>query len=331
MDMNDVLHSLYFTIEWGSEQLEDDKTFDTEFTPRASQTVQTLIGVRPLDEKTLEVYVDFWHFDKAEIADWASLWSSVPWEVTTAMEQSVIDGKVSFSRSGAVSKSVNWLSLIVPNDAATIKQYLTEFKDSSYVPPALDYFNLQNNYFESYSPESRTITIRAFNDESYPFEAGHWQEFENVKFPKILQVDIPDVIKQGSILNVPIITEDVSKIDYFFTNNQGESVAADTQLLDAKSTTLTLSENQTSKFGIGANDLKIFAVSEEVLRPDIYSVSFLVVSDSTELPEITLSDIQTDETDSDLTSIGMIILGIIIVGVILYLRHSRKKSQIIRN
>ena len=357
MDMNDVLHSLYFTIEWGSEQLEDDKTFDTEFTPRASQTVQTLIGVRPLDEKTLEVYVDFWHFDKAEIADWASLWSSVPWEVTTAMEQSVIDGKVSFSRSGAVSKSVNWLSLIVPNDAATIKQYLTEFKDSSYVPPALDYFNLQNNYFDSrydasikwidennhavisngpfylqsYSPESRTITIRAFNDESYPFEAGHWQEFENVKFPKILQVDIPDVIKQGSILNVPIITEDVSKIDYFFTNNQGESVAADTQLLDAKSTTLTLSENQTSKFGIGANDLKIFAVSEEVLRPDIYSVSFLVVSDSTELPEITLSDIQTDETDSDLTSIGMIILGIIIVGVILYLRHSRKKSQIIRN
>ena len=357
MDMNDVLHSLYFTIEWGSEQLEDDKTFDTEFTPRASQTVQTLIGVRPLDEKTLEVYVDFWHFDKAEIADWASLWSSVPWEVTTAMEQSVIDGKVSFSRSGAVSKSVNWLSLIVPNDAATIKQYLTEFKDSSYVPPALDYFNLQNNYFDSrydasikwidennhavisngpfylqsYSPESRTITIRAFNDESYPFEAGHWQEFENVKFPKILQVDIPDVIKQGSILNVPIITEDVSKIDYFFTNNQGESVAADTQLLDAKSTTLTLSENQTSKFGIGANDLKIFAVSEEVLRPDIYSVSFLVVSDSTELPEITLSDIQTDETDSDLTSIGMIILGIIIVGIIFYLRHSRKKSQIIRN
>ncbi len=357
MDMNDVLHSLYFTIEWGSEQLEDDKTFDTEFTPRASQTVQTLIGVRPLDEKTLEVYVDFWHFDKAEIADWASLWSSVPWEVTTAMEQSVIDGKVSFSRSGAVSKSVNWLSLIVPNDAATIKQYLTEFKDSNYVPPALDYFNLQNNYFDSrydasikwidennhavisngpfylqsYSPESRTITIRAFNDESYPFEAGHWQEFENVKFPKILQVDIPDVIKQGSILNVPIITEDVSKIDYFFTNNQGESVAADTQLLDAKSTTLTLSENQTSKFGIGANDLKIFAVSEEVLRPDIYSVSFLVVSDSTELPKITLSDIQTDETDSDLTSIGMIILGIIIVGVILYLRHSRKKSQIIRN
>ncbi len=356
MDMNDVLHSLYFTIEWGSEQQEDDKTFDTEFTPRASQTVQTLIAVRPLDEKTLEVYVDYWHFDEGEIADWASLWSSVPWEIMTAMEQSVIDGKVSFSRSGAVSKSVNWLSLIVPNDAEIIKQYLTEFKDSSHVPIALAYFNLGNNYFDSrydasikwieennhavisngpfylqsYSPESRTITIRAFADESYPYEPGHWKDFENVKYPKIIQVDIPDVIKQGNSLSVPIITEDASKIDYFFTNNQGESVASGTQMLDSERTILTLTQEQTDKFGIGANDLKVFAVSESVLRPDIHSVSFLVTKDSTELPEISLSDIQTVEDDNDFVSIASIVIGIIIVGSILYLRRLRKKSQSIR-
>jgi len=353
MDMNDVLHSLYFTIEWGSEQQEDDKTFDTEFTPRASQIVKTLIAVRPLDEKTLEVYVDYWHFDEGEIADWASLWSSVPWELMTAMEQSVIDGKVSFSRSGAVSKSVNWLSLIVPNDAEIIKQYLTEFKDSSHVPPALAYFDLRNNYFDSrydasikwieeynhavisngpfylqsYSPESRTITIRAFADESYPFEPGHWKEFENVKFPKIVQVDIPDVIKQGTILSVPIITKDASKIDYFFTNNQGESVASGTQMLDSERTILTLTQEQTDKFGIGANELKVFAVSESVLRPDIHSVSFLVTKDSTELPGIPLSDIQSVEDDNDFPSIAAIVLGIIIVGSILYLRRLRKKSQ----
>ena len=357
MDMNDVLHSLYFTIEWGSEQQEDDKTFDTEFTPRASQTVQTLIAVRPLDEKTLEVYVDYWHFDEGEIADWASLWSSVPWELMTAMEQSVIDGKVSFSRSGAVSKSVNWLSLIVPNDAEIIKQYLTEFKDSSHIPSALAYFDLRNNYLDSrydasikwieeknhavisngpfylqsYSPESRTITIRAYVDESYPFEAGHWKEFENVKFPKIVQVDMPDVIKQGTILSVPIITEGASKIDYFFTNNKGESVASGTQMLDSEKTILTLTQEQTDKFGIGANDLKVFAVSESVLRPDIFSVSFLVTKDSTELPGIQLSDIQSVEDKNDFPSIAAIVIGIIIVGSILYLRRSRKKSQSIRN
>lgn len=356
MDMNDVLHSLYFTLEWGSEQQEDDKTFDAEYTPRAAQTVQTLIGVRPVDENTLEVYVDYWHFDEAEIADWASLWSSEPWELMTAMEQAVIDGKVSFSRSGSVSKGVNWLSLIVPNDAEIIRQYLLEFKDSSFEPPALATFDLSHSYFdsrydasikwideynhavisngpfylESYSPESRTISIKAFADESYPFEAGHWQEFEKIKFPKIVQVDIPDVIKKGDILTIPISTQDASKIDYFFTNSQGDSVATGTQLVDFGKTILTLSEEQTDKFGIGANDLKVFAVSESVLRPDIYGVSFLAVSDSTQLPEIPLTDIQNAEEKNEYVSIAAIVIGIIIVVPILYLRRSRKKSQIVR-
>lgn len=354
MDMNDILHSLYFTLEWGTEGQENDKTFDTEFTPRATQTVQTLIGVRQLDENTIEAYVDYWHFDEAEIADWASLWTSVPWELMSAMEQAVIDGKVSFSRSGAVSKNVNWLSLIVPNDAEIIRQYLIQFKDTNYVPYALDSFDLPQSYFdsryessikwieeknhavisngpfylESYSPESRTITIKAFADESYPFEAGHWQEFEKIKFPKIIDIEIPKVIKKGDHLQIPIFTNDSSKIDYFFTNSEGESISSGTQIIDSGKTMLTLSGEQTNRFGIGANDLKVFAVSESVLRPDIYSVSFLVMNDSTNLPEFILTDEQIIEEKNDAVSIISLVLGIIIVGIIFYFRHSRKKSQI---
>ena len=222
MDVNDLLYSLYFTFEWGSEQQENDKTFDTEYTPRVSQTVQTLIGVKPLDDDTIEVYVDFWHFDEAEIADWASLWSATPWELMAAMEQAVIDGKVSFSRSGAVSKDVSWLSLIVPKDAAMIRDYLEEFKRTSFIPSALKKFDIgsqdansrydsainwitENNhavisngpfYLERYSPESRTITIKSFVDASYPFQAGHWKDFENVKFPKITKIEIPDTVNK---------------------------------------------------------------------------------------------------------------------------------------
>jgi peptide/nickel transport system substrate-binding protein len=356
MDMNDILHALYFTLEWGTEQQENDKTFDTEFTPRAAQTVQTLIGVRQLDENTIEAYVDYWHFDEAEIADWASVWVSVPWELMSAMEQAVIDGKVSFSRSGAVSKNVNWLSLIVPNDAEVIRQYLIQFRDSNYVPIALTSFDLANSYFdsryessikwieeknhavisngpfylESYSPESRTITIKAFTDKSYPFEAGHWQEFENIRFPKIVNIDIPEVIKKGDILKIPILTNYSSKIDYFFTNSEGESVSSGTQIIHSGKTTLAFSEEQTNRFGIGANDLKVFAVSESVLRPDIYSISFLVVNNSTKLPEFTLTDEKTIEEKNNFISITAILLGVIIVGTIFYLKHSRKKLKSIR-
>ena len=81
--------------------------------------------------------MDHWHYDKGEIADWTDIATPVPWEITAAMEKAVIDGKVSFSRSGAVSKSVNWLSLIIPNDAAIIKNYLQEFKETNYIPEAI--------------------------------------------------------------------------------------------------------------------------------------------------------------------------------------------------
>ncbi len=149
MDINDILHSLYFTIEWGTQTDENDRTFDTEFTPRAAQIIQTIIGVNQIDEDTIEVYVDYWHFDEGEIADWAVLWNSMPWEISSAMEKAVTDGKVSFSRSGATSKSVSWLSLIIPKDAHLIKEYLQEFKDSNYIPASLKENYQNSKYFQN--------------------------------------------------------------------------------------------------------------------------------------------------------------------------------------
>ena len=132
MDMNDILHSLYFLLEWGSEKHEGDITYDSVYSPQAAQNAKTLIGIKPIDDDTIEVYVDYWHFDEAEIAAWAAPWSSMPWEIVAASEEAVLDGKVSFSRSGGISKSINWLSLIVPNDAKIIREYLAEFKESRY-------------------------------------------------------------------------------------------------------------------------------------------------------------------------------------------------------
>ena len=214
MDLNDILYSIYFLSEWGSAPYENDKTYDSEYSAQAIQNAKTLIGIKPLDDNTIEVYVDYWHFDKAEIAGWAAPWSSMPWEIMASMESAVLDGNVSFSRSGAVIKNVNWLSLIVPNDSQIIRQHLIELKESGHVPSSLqgsehdwEYFEGrydaainwidQNNhavisngpfYLDNYSPESRTITINSFDSHEYPFESGKWEKFEQVKFPKITDV-----------------------------------------------------------------------------------------------------------------------------------------------
>ena len=269
MDMNDILHSLYFTVEWGTQTDENDKTFDTEFTPRAAQSIQTIKGINQIDEDTIEVYVDYWHFDEGEIAEWAALWNTIPWEITAAMEKAVMDGKVSFSRSGATSKNVNWLSLIIPNDANTIKEYLDEFKESNHIPQSfsgnnesLEYYQsrydssiewIQNKqhavisngpfYLESYSPESRTIKVTAFNDESYPFKKGEWAKFEKAEFPSIEKIEIEKSVQRGDEISIFVKTKNSDSILYFLTSSSGENVSSDTYFVDDNSTTIKISSD----------------------------------------------------------------------------------------
>ena len=159
-----------------------------------------------------------------------------------------MDGKVSFSRSGATNKNVNWLSLIVPKDAEIIREYLQEYKDSKFIPNALkedkksyEYYENRydssikwiekNNhavisngpfYLETYSPESRTITVKAFEDDSYPHKIGKWSEFENTQFPIIKKIDIDKIIQQGKSTEIIVETEESNSIIYFIVDSKGQ-------------------------------------------------------------------------------------------------------------
>ncbi len=347
MDINDILHSLYFTIEWGTQTDENDRTFDTEFTPRASQIIQTIIGVNQIDENTIEVYVDYWHFDEGEIADWAVLWNTTPWEITSAMEQAVMDGKVSFSRSGATSKNVSWLSLIIPKDANIIKDYLQEFKDSNYIPASLKE-NYQNSkyfqnrydssikwieannhavisngpfYLESYAPESRTITVSAFNDDSYPFKIGKWAEFEKAELPTITNIEMKNIIQRGEELEIRVEVDYSDSILYFLTNSEGKIISSETIKTEGNTIALRVPSEKTKDLGIGANNIKIFAISNSVLKPDFYESSFIVTNYKGELPTSLSNNIEFSEDKLEYEI--LIIPILIIIGIIIFLKKRR--------
>ncbi len=340
MDMNDILHSLYFTIEWGTQTDKNDKTFDTEFTPRASQGIQTIKGINQIDADTIEVYVDYWHFDEGEIADWAVLWSAVPWEITEAMERAVTDGKVSFSRSGATSKNINWLSLIIPKDAGIIRDYLQEFKDTGHIPRALK--NNQNQeyyqdrydasidwidtykhavisngpfYLEYYSPESRTIRVSASDDDTYPFKKGKWSEFENTEFPSIKKIDIKQSVQRGEEISINIKTVNADSVLYFITDGQGE-IFSDTHVVTKDDMVIDI---PTDSLSAGANNIKIFAVSATVLRPDLYESSFIVTRGDAELPEIGFENVEFPKKEPEFWF--LLIPAIAAVAVIIYLKR----------
>ncbi|RNJ76642.1 MAG: ABC transporter substrate-binding protein [Nitrosopumilus sp. H13] len=319
MDVNDVLYSLYFTTEWGTQSGADDRTVDAEFTPRAAQSIQTIKGIRVTDADTIEVYVDYWHFDEGEIAGWADLWSTMPWEVYAAMEQAVIDGKVSYSRSGATSKNIGWLSLLIPNDAALIREYLEGFKESGYVPAALDsgqnkeYFEnrydaaiswidasdhavISNGpyYMESYAPESRTITVGSFADETYPFASGKWSEFEEAQTPQITGVQMADSVQKGRPLEIKATAIHSDSLMYFLADSTG-AITASGEIDAGDGPTITIPADVTAGLGSGASSIKIFAVSESVLKPDFYESSFIVTDGTEELQSGEIGATQTAE------------------------------------
>ena len=250
MDMNDIIYSVYFLSEWGSERTEDDRTYDADFSPQASQILNTLKGIRIIDENTIEVYTDFWHFDSGEIASWGSVWSSMPWEIMASMEKIVMDGKSSFSRTESITKNINWLSLIIPNDANQVKIQLDAFEKNEHTPDALIQFNPQNDfqnirydsskkwidennhavisngpfYLDRYSPDSRTIVIKSFDYGNYVFEQGKWNDFENVKFPSINSVEFSEPYVIDSDEEILVSVENASEIHYFIVDSKGEII-----------------------------------------------------------------------------------------------------------
>ncbi len=349
MDMEDILHSLYFVMEWGVQTDENDKTYDVEFTSIASQSVKTIIGIEVIDEDTIDVYVNYWHFDKDEIAEWASLWSSMPWEISAAMEQAVLDGKVSFSRSGAINKNVNWISLIIPNDAQMIQNYLNEFSEKKYIPKSLEMFETDTTYFvnryvassewiktqnhavisngpfylSAYSPESRTIVANAFDDQTYPFKLGYWSEFEKTEFPKITNVNLPSIVQKGMELKIDVETRQADSILYFLTDSNNNSISESINI-DENSAKIRIDEEKIKEFGNGAKDLKIFAISNSVLKPDYYSSSFLIVENNTELPELNQKEIEFNQNDS-FEFVWLIVPILIIILTIIYIKKENNK------
>lgn len=294
--MDDIMYGVYFSTEWGTQSGEGDRTFDPEFSPRAAPSIETFKGFRITGPETLEVYVDYWHFDDGEIVLWASTGAAMPWEVQYAMEQAVLDGKTAFSRSAATTKEVSWLSMLLPEDTAILREYLAGFAESGQVPAALsgmaddaaeryeaaiswiDQYGhavISNGPYmmDGYSPESRIITIQEYVDESYPFAADKWSEFESVSIPKIDAIDVPPTVTHGEDLEVSVSVWDADSIKYFVSDADGVAVTGEVDV-EVGDTRITL---DTSPLAGGAVTVKIFALSETVLRPASHSADFFVL------------------------------------------------------
>jgi peptide/nickel transport system substrate-binding protein len=113
----------------------------------AKVQIETALGItaRPLyetfrgyrfGETTVEVYVDYWHFEEAYIASYASPTSvSTPWEVLAAMDDVVFEKRQgAYSDTAAARFSVPWLSLVTESDARLVLRSIRQFAREGSVP-----------------------------------------------------------------------------------------------------------------------------------------------------------------------------------------------------
>lgn len=263
MDKSDLLYSLYFMYEWGTNSGANDHTVDPEYTSRVELGLPYFKGIRfiPEHEDIVESYLDQWHYDNKEIAASAGVWAQEPWEITAASERLVLSDDLSFSKSQSTTKSAEWLSLIIPEHANLIKKELIKMKNENFIPTPLknivslkeaknryeasiNWIEKHNHalisngafYLDRYNPSGRIIDIKLFNDSSYPFERNYWSKFENPKSIQVTSVDFPKFIKIGEekifefqilVDSVPLTTTTSSSIttEFFLTGYNGNIIS----------------------------------------------------------------------------------------------------------
>ena len=142
-------------------------------------------------------------------------------------------------------------------------------------------------YLDTYNPELRVITLKAFRDSSYPFEKGHWSKYETPKVASIDKVSAPrNIIAGQSPLKADVTVSIEGKpaenasVFYFVSDKDGRTIiSGNTTISDGNGKyTIEIPANMTALLRTGPSIMKIFAVSDSAYRPDIQTITLIAVN-----------------------------------------------------
>lgn len=141
--MADILYDIASTFE----RTYDAKKRQVEpvLAAISKEKLQLFKAFRVLDNNKLEVYLNYWHFDKGYIASYASLASVAwPWEVLAATDalvygsdqkgQPYVAKQVAYTKTSAARYARPWLSLVYKDHANMVANVLRAYLGTRYVP-----------------------------------------------------------------------------------------------------------------------------------------------------------------------------------------------------
>ncbi|MBI2184374.1 MAG: hypothetical protein HYU39_05380 [Thaumarchaeota archaeon] len=202
--MADILYNIYqsFDMVYNPDKAKIEFATATVAKPYRD----TFRGFRIVNDTSIEVYVDYWHFERDYIADYAQpVGLSMPWPILAAMDTLVFEKRqAAYSDTAAAKFGVPWISLVEENHARLVRDTLNDFTSKRFFPEnvftlagnryarvddavngyraAVDWFSKTKTMIVSngpfalsrFDPASQSAEIQAFRDPSYPFKPGQW-------------------------------------------------------------------------------------------------------------------------------------------------------------
>ncbi|TVR56927.1 MAG: hypothetical protein EA426_13010 [Spirochaetaceae bacterium] len=309
ISMADVMYALAQSYELAYDT--DKARIEVALGVTARPYLETFKGFRILDENRIEVYVDFWHFEEAYIASYATPSGlGMPWEILAAMDDVVFSQRRgAYSDTAASRFNVPWLSLVMDRDARLVQRTLQTFRQSRFVPQgvfqvgdrnlmtadraveryqaALKWFTDHGNlvisngpfYLAAYDPPAQFAELRAFRDPSYPFKPGDWL-FGAAPRIAIRPPQTPD-IEPGSEVTYTITVDGEGELDLRYVMIDpvdGSVVTSGTASRTASNTfTVRIGADITNTLWPGLYRLHLAATSDRIAQVVEYTADIDVL------------------------------------------------------
>lgn len=336
MTQADARYALYMSLEWSTQGAEgaNDTRYDSEYAGVQTTWVDNFVGAKFIGNDEVEVYVNYWFPDDGQVAAFASIFPSYPWEVLYTAERVVMAKQAAWSKSVSKAMGIPWLDFVAPDAGLPqMKNSLDYIQANNLLPDAgknangaplppfddanrtLRYSALQDwvavhnhflvsngpFYFDKTDRVAGQDTLKAFRDPTYPFKPGDWNYLVPVGTPEIT-TEAPSTVEIGKdvVINIKSAVGGVpssgADILYLILDSAANVVLSGRATATSVAGTfqVVLNSTQTAELSPGGYSLKIIGYSWSVITPRFDSKVF------TALPpfeEIIGADIATLRTD----------------------------------
>ncbi len=267
----------------------------------------TIKGYRIIEAtKTLEVYVDYFHFSPDYIADYAAVGLSNPAELLYAQNVLVFDlMKYTFSTTASRRYNLPVINLVLSDHASDIKSvaqalagsipislftlpdgrsYMTADEWRSRVNALVSWIDAHRSawvsqgpfYLDSFDRDNQVLVLKAFRDPTYPFKLGDWY-FGKPLPTQIVKVDVSDlVIGQPFNITITLTGQPPFVVDYLVIEVQTGTLVTSGRATNTSPNVYVISLSPDITTNMKPYYLyrtEILAFSENVALPDFTSIS----------------------------------------------------------